>query len=238
MKPGQEITLFGYLSTRRDVNKKLSFTILRNKNLSRFIQLVSTSNVEGEEAEAHERLKSLREWSPVMIRGTIKERKPAKDNTSLGMQLIDTQEIAVSQVEPLNEIPNDIIIKQDTVFGPDQRHLQLRTDRDLRENIFFRAQATQRARLQLYDTDWKEIETPILFKSTPEGAREFLVPTRNKGLAYALPQSPQQYKQILMASGFTKYFQFARCFRDEDLRADRQPEFTQVRVVQCWESIS
>lgn len=158
-------------------------------------------------------------------------RQPAKEDTYLGMQLINTREIAVQTIEPLNDISNDIIIKQDTVFGPDQRHLQLRTDSTLRLNLLFRAQAMARARLHLPARGFREIETPILFKSTPEGAREFLVPTRQKGLSYALPQSPQQYKQILMASGICRYFQFARCFRDEDLRADRQPEFTQVRHV-------
>jgi aspartyl-tRNA synthetase len=156
------------------------------------------------------------------------DRQPPKDNNYMGMKLISTREISVQHVEPLNDIPNDIIIKEETVFGPDQRHLQLRTDTKLRSNLLLRGKAMSRARLHLGSMSWREIETPILFKSTPEGAREFLVPTRQKGLAYALPQSPQQYKQILMASGFTKYFQFARCFRDEDLRADRQPEFTQV----------
>jgi aspartyl-tRNA synthetase len=227
---GSTIEMSGYLGVRRDVNKKLSFTMLRNKNQSRCIQLVSSSNTEGEEADAHSRIRSLREWTPVIVRGRLVDREAAKDDTFLDMELITTREIIVQHVEPLNEITNDIIIKEETVFGPDQRHLQLRTDSQLRQNLMLRTKATNRARIHLGDNKWKELETPILFKSTPEGAREFLVPTRQKGLAYALPQSPQQYKQILMASGFTKYFQFARCFRDEDLRADRQPEFTQVSI--------
>ena len=227
---GQEIEVFGYLCTRRDVNKKLSFTMLRNKSQTRCIQLVSTAKTDGVEEDAHSRIRSLREWTPVVVRGKLMDRQPAKDDTYLGMELVNTREIALEHIAPLNDIPNDIIIKEETAFGPDQRHLQLRTDHRLRANMKFRSKAMTRARLHLNGTNWKEIETPVLFKSTPEGAREFLVPTRQKGLAYALPQSPQQYKQILMASGFAKYFQFARCFRDEDLRADRQPEFTQVRT--------
>jgi len=204
--------------------------MLRHKNGEQCVQLVSTSNNDKEKVqmEAHARLRSLKEWTPVIVKGRLMDRKPPKDDTYLGMKLETHKEIAVFHIEPLNDISNDIIIKSDTVFGPHQRHLQLRTDSELRSNLILRSETMARARQHLNSDTWKEIETPILFKSTPEGAREFLVPTRQKGLAYALPQSPQQYKQILMASGLTKYYQFARCFRDEDLRIDRQPEFTQV----------
>ncbi|KAF1833792.1 hypothetical protein BDW02DRAFT_569657 [Decorospora gaudefroyi] len=234
--PGQTIEIFGYLGTRRDVNKKLSFTMIRDRSQAYCIQLVSTSNTPGEEADAHARIRSLREWTPVVVRGQVKERQAAKEDSYMGMKLLTHFEIAVQHVQPLNDVPNDIIIKEETVFGPDQRHLQLRTNSELRSNILLRSKAMSRARTFLNNEGWKEIETPILFKSTPEGAREFLVPTRQKGLAYALPQSPQQYKQILMASGFHRYYQFARCFRDEDLRADRQPEFTQLDMEESFAS--
>jgi aspartyl-tRNA synthetase len=225
---GEEVTHCGYLSTRRDVNKNLSFTMLTTPSLKSCIQLVSNSN-EGESgADAHVLLRSLKEWTPVFVRGKLKSRTAAKSNKHLGMTLVADKEIALEHIVPLNRLSDDIIIKSDTMFGPEQRHLQLRTDRELRQSVMFRANAVRIARNYLGSQQWTDIETPVLFKSTPEGAREFLVPTRQKGLAYALPQSPQQYKQILMASGITKYFQFAKCFRDEDLRADRQPEFTQL----------
>ena len=144
------------------------------------------------------------------------------------MTLVNDREVVIRSIEAFNTIPTDLIIKDDAIFPPEQRHLQLRTNTEFRNNLRFRDQASKEMRNALGSLKFTEIETPLLFKSTPEGAREFLVPTRAKGLAYALPQSPQQYKQILMASGISRYFQFARCFRDEDLRADRQPEFTQV----------
>lgn len=208
--------------------------MLRHKSQDSCIQLISSSAEEGKPAAAHERLKSLREWTPVRIQGKLQGRSPAKSSHHLDMKLVVDREIVVENVEPLNELSSDTIIKDDTVFGPEQRHLQLRTNPELRHNILYRAKATKAARFHLNERTWTEIETPVLFKSTPEGAREFLVPTRQKGLTYALPQSPQQYKQILMASGFTKYYQFARCFRDEDLRADRQPEFTQLDMEMSW----
>lgn len=160
----------------------------------------------------------------------LKVREPAAHKDLGTFQKIKTVEVDLWDMQSLNSFPKDIIMTEDTHFLPDQRHLQLRTDRSARIALWSRAIAARMCRKHLDDVTprFVEIETPVLFKSTPEGAREFLVPTRRKGLAYALPQSPQQYKQMLMASGFTRYYQFARCFRDEDLRADRQPEFTQV----------
>ena len=144
------------------------------------------------------------------------------------VQRIDWLIIRAIQITPLNEFPSKIIAKSETNFPPEQRHLQLRTKHHLRQTIRARSKAMAEMRKFMFMKGFDEIDTPLLFKSTPEGAREFVVPTRTKGMAYALPQSPQQYKQILMASGVSRYFQFARCFRDEDMRADRQPEFTQV----------
>ncbi|KAL8716501.1 MAG: hypothetical protein Q9225_006179 [Loekoesia sp. 1 TL-2023] len=160
--------------------------------------------------------------------GLTRERKQRPDQDSGNIEKIKHVEIDLLNVQPLNEFPSDIIATPDTVFSPEQRHLQLRADGELRGALADRSAIGLFLRSKLHDLDFVEIETPLLFKSTPEGAREFIVPTRRKGYAYALPQSPQQYKQILMGSGIAKYFQFARCFRDEDLRADRQPEFTQL----------
>ncbi|EXJ95845.1 aspartyl-tRNA synthetase [Capronia coronata CBS 617.96] len=144
------------------------------------------------------------------------------------IDLVSHVEIRADFITPLNSFPSDTIAAWDTAFPPEMRHLQFRTDHELRKRIRLRSKVSASIRQHMLGSGFDEIETPLLFKSTPEGAREFVVPTRKRGMAYALPQSPQQYKQVLMASGISRYFQFARCFRDEDLRADRQPEFTQL----------
>ena len=192
-------------------------------------------------------LNSLKPHTPVMIRGKVRERlnrRSHKKNADLvdrwvgTTQHISSLEIDLSHIYPLNTFPDEAVVMSDTSFGPDQRHLQFRTDRELRDRIKLRSRLMALSRKSMFIQGFDEIETPLLFKSTPEGAREFMVPTRQKGQAYALPQSPQQYKQLLMASGFPRYFQFARCFRDEDQRTDRQPEFTQVSPIESLQCLN
>ncbi|KIW07390.1 aspartate-tRNA ligase [Verruconis gallopava] len=227
---GDEVVVHGYLGPIFNRSKNLSFVWLYDSNLKHAVQIVSSApkGKDVTEGSAHQKLRACTQHTPVAIRGIVGSKPPSKDGNADGSSRIQDVEIQLQDIWPLNKFPSDVMMETDTVFGAEQRHLQLRTTPSLRNALRFRSRAAQLCREQLLSKDFIEVETPLLFKSTPEGAREFLVPTRQKGMAYALPQSPQQYKQILMASGIPKYFQIARCFRDEDLRADRQPEFTQL----------
>jgi len=224
----KRVTVHGYICNVRVV-RNVVFANLVDFSGGSSLQVFSFLSGRGSQpaAEAvHAQLMSLKHWTPVALDGTIVARA---DRLSRGKKKGNPDvEIIPQRIHVLNSISEDIMFTRDSTFGPEDRHLQLRTDPRLRRALWIRAQTASVCRSELEKHGFLEVETPILFKSTPEGAREFLVPTRQKGLMYALPQSPQQYKQILMASGVPRYFQFAKCFRDEDLRADRQPEFTQV----------
>ena len=164
----------------------------------------------------------------IKIHGKVFERLSKNPHLDTG-----DIEIKVSEMEFLNksDVP-PFTIEDETDGGEDlrmkYRYLDLRRS-PLKENIILRHSLMQETRNYLNSKNFLEIETPVLIKSTPEGARDFIVPSRmNSGEFYALPQSPQTFKQLLMVSGFDKYYQLVKCFRDEDLRADRQPEFTQI----------
>lgn len=229
----QIVTVHGFLCKRRDRSQKLSFVDIAVDNGPR-LQLSSEWLKEDTPAHrAHKDLRSAPAWSPVSVTARVTglhrhDDRPTRSWDSKYPPGIDEISLQLVSIQVLNPWPKHVIVSEGVQFPQTARHLQLRFSDALRERMRFREHLKFVATDCLRDESLCETETPLLFKSTPEGAREFLVPTRRPGLAYALPQSPQQYKQALMAAGFGGYFQFARCFRDEDLRADRQPEFTQL----------
>ena len=222
---GTTTTLSGWVSRRRD-HGGIIFIDLRDR--SGYVQVVlNPENLLAEDYETAERLRS--EWC-VEVTGTVRLRPEGSENPSLPTGEI---EVMVEGLTVLNQSLTPPFYITDDVDADESlrlryRYLDLRRPK-MQENLRLRHQAVKYIRDYLDDHGFLEIETPILIKSTPEGARDYLVPSRtHPGNFYALPQSPQQLKQLLMVSGVERYFQIARCFRDEDLRADRQPEFTQL----------
>lgn len=222
---GQEITLKGWVSRRRDLGG-LIFIDLRDRE--GIMQLVI--NPELVEADVMAKAESLRSEFVIEVSGTVVEREQANDNIPTGaveLQVTSLTVLNMAKTTPF-EIKDGIEASDDTRLR--YRYLDLRRP-EMLSNFKLRAAVTHSIRNYLDDLEFIDVETPMLTKSTPEGARDYLVPSRvSKGHFYALPQSPQITKQLLMNAGFDRYYQIVKCFRDEDLRGDRQPEFTQVDI--------
>ncbi len=225
-KIGEEVVLKGWVNARRNMGK-IVFLDLRDR--SGIAQLVGVP-AELDEA-SQEKLKEVRPEWVIEVRGLVKERGEKQKNPSMPTGTI---EVLLKELIVLNtaETPPFEIDKDTKIIGEElrlkYRYLDLRSER-MQRNVRSRHEMNLFLRNYLSERGFWEIETPCLTKGTPEGAREFLVPSRvHPGAFYVLPQSPQQFKQLLMVGGAEKYFQIARCFRDEDQRGDRQPEFTQL----------
>ena len=220
----KEVILMGWVQRRRD-HGGVIFVDLRDK--TGLVQVVFDPSIS---KQAHERADYLRAEWVIAVKGRVRHRPQGMENPKLATGYF---EVAVNEIKILNTSPSlPILIEDHLEIGEavrlNFRYLDLRRP-GLMRNIIKRHECAQAVRQFLSNHGFLEIETPFLTKSTPEGARDFLVPSRlHPGKFYALPQSPQLFKQMLMISGFDRYFQIVRCFRDEDLRADRQPEFTQI----------
>jgi len=219
---GENVTLCGWMQNSRDLG---GMTFIDIRDRYGITQLVFNMN---DNADLCQQARALGREFVIKVSGVVVERTNKNKEIPTG-----TIEIKVSSLEILNaaKLP-PFLIADETDGGDDlrmkYRYLDLRRN-PVRNNMVLRHQMAQSVRRYLDGLDFIEVETPVLIKSTPEGARDFVVPSRmNAGEFYALPQSPQTFKQLLMVSGFDRYFQIVKCFRDEDLRADRQPEFTQI----------
>ena len=225
---GQIVTLTGWVHSRRDLGG-LIFVDVRDRE-GRTQTVFDPSDLP---KDVFDRASSLRSESVVLVTGKVRQRPEGTNNPKIPTGSV---EVMAQNLEVLNQadvlpFPVDdpeVASKVNEELRLQYRYLDLRRP-EMARNLKLRSKVATATRVFLDEQGFLEIETPLLFKSTPEGAREFLVPSRvHPGHFYALPQSPQQFKQILMVAGVERYFQLAKCFRDEDLRADRQPEFTQV----------
>ena len=221
---GETVTVMGWVQKRRNLGS-LIFIDLRDR--SGILQLVFNEETVGK--EGYEKAESLRSEFVIAVTGKVEKRSAAvNENLKTGdieviaedIRILSESETPPFQIEENSQTKDEIRLKY--------RYLDLRRP-DIQKNLMLRSKVAYLMRDFMMKEGFLEIETPMLCKSTPEGARDYLVPSRvHPGHFYALPQSPQLYKQLLMCSGYDRYFQIARCFRDEDLRADRQPEFTQA----------
>ncbi|WP_341877990.1 aspartate--tRNA ligase [Defluviitalea saccharophila] len=220
---GSEVVVMGWVQKRRNLGS-LIFIDLRDR--SGILQVVFDEN--DVDSEGFKKAETLRSEFVIAVRGNVRQRESINPNMETGYVEVIAKELRIlSEAEtPPFAIEENSAVKEDLRLK--YRYLDLRRP-DLQRNIMLRHRVAQSVRNFLDGEGFLEIETPMLAKSTPEGARDYLVPSRvHQGSFYALPQSPQTFKQLLMVSGFDRYFQIVRCFRDEDLRADRQPEFTQI----------
>lgn len=219
---GQTVTLCGWVQKSRDLGGTTFIDVRDRFGLTQLILNADT------DAELREKARSLGREFVIKVTGKVLERTSKNPKIPTG-----DIEIAVEELEILNAAKIPPFLIEDETDGGEElrakyRYLDLRRN-PIRQNLMLRHRMGQEVRKYLDAQGFMEVETPVLIKSTPEGARDFVVPSRmNPGEFYALPQSPQTFKQLLMVSGFDRYFQIVKCFRDEDLRADRQPEFTQI----------
>jgi len=221
---GQDVVLMGWVNRRRD-HGNLIFLDLRDR--TGITQVVSDIEIAG---PAHAKAEAARSEFVVAVKGRVRKRGEGLENPNMATGQI---EVVVKELLLLNEAKTPPFSPSEDAIANEEvrlkyRYLDLRREQ-MQKNFLLRHNVTRAIREYLSNDGFLEIETPFMTRSTPEGARDYLVPSRvHQGEFYALPQSPQIFKQILMISGFDRYFQVARCFRDEDLRADRQPEFTQI----------